>query len=138
MKQTEKLLKAAILAVTFLSLCVALYGISREGGRSLTGFLHGKADPLGIERIYVGAWEGKVSEEKGTWYIDLTVDEDFSFQKAAVNLELPEGAAVSGDTNCLLTELGGQYMVNLGVQDAALTITDGTTSRDYRFRIDIR
>ena len=63
--------------------------------------------------------------------------EDFSFQRAAIQVELPEGAYVSEDTNCLITELGGQYLVNLGVQDAALAITNGEVSRDYLFNINL-
>lgn len=135
-EKTEHWVKAAAAALVVLILIVAGYGLITSG--RLKAPKLGKTDPLGIEKIYVGSSEGTITEEDGTWYIDLTVDEDFSFQRAAVNLELPEGAGVSGDTNCLLTELGGQYIVNLGVQDAALTITDGEESRDYYFRIELK
>ena len=135
-EKTEHWVKAAAAALVVLILIVAGYGLITSG--KLKAPKLGKTDPLGIEKIYVGSSEGTITEEDGTWYIDLTVDEDFSFQRAAVNLELPEGAGVSGDTNCLLTELGGQYIVNLGVQDAALTITDGEESRDYYFRIELK
>lgn len=114
---------------------VAIYGMAQSVNLKFPKF--GKADPLGIERILVGPYEGTTTEEDGVWYIDLAVDEDFSFQRAAINLELPEGAYVSTDTNCLITELGGQYLVNLGVPEAALTITDGEESRDYLFRIEL-
>ena len=135
-EKTEHWVKAAAAALVVLILIVAGYGLI-TGGRLKAPKL-GKTDPLGIEKIYVGSSEGTITQEDGTWYIDLTVDEDFSFQRASINLELPEGAGVSGDTNCLLTELGGQYIVNLGVQDAALTITDGEESRDYYFRIELK
>lgn len=135
-EKTEHWVKAAAAALVVLILIVAGYGLI-TGGRLKAPKL-GKTDPLGIEKIYVGSSEGTITQEDGTWYIDLTVDEDFSFQRASINLELPEGASVSGDTNCLLTELGGQYIVNLGVQDAALTITDGEESRDYYFRIELK
>lgn len=135
-EKTEHWVKAAAAALVVLILIVAGYGLITSG--RLKAPKLGKTDPLGIEKIYVGSSEGTITEEDGTWYIDLTVDEDFSFQRASINLELPEGAGVSGDTNCLLTELGGQYIVNLGVQDAALTITDGEESRDYYFRIELK
>ena len=135
-EKTEHWVKAAAAALVVLILIVAGYGLITSG--RLKAPKLGKTDPLGIEKIFVGSSEGTITQEDGTWYIDLTVDEDFSFQRAAVNLELPEGAGVSGDTNCLLTELGGQYIVNLGVQDAALTITDGEESRDYYFRIELK
>ena len=135
-EKTEHWVKAAAAALVVLILIVAGYGLITSG--KLKAPKLGKTDPLGIEKIYVGSSEGTITEEDGTWYIDLTVDEDFSFQRASINLELPEGAGVSGDTNCLLTELGGQYIVNLGVQDAALTITDGEESRDYYFRIELK
>lgn len=135
-EKTEHWVKVAAAALVVLILIVAGYGLITSG--KLKAPKLGKTDPLGIEKIYVGSSEGAITEEDGTWYIDLTVDEDFSFQRASINLELPEGASVSGDTNCLLTELGGQYIVNLGVQDAALTITDGEESRDYYFRIELK
>ena len=135
-EKTEHWVKAAAAALVVLILIVAGYGLITSG--RLKAPKLGKTDPLGIEKIYVGSSEGTITQEDGTWYIDLTVDEDFSFQRASINLELPEGASVSGDTNCLLTELGGQYIVNLGVQDAALTITDGEESRDYYFRIELK
>ena len=134
-KKTDKKIKTAIIILIVLIIGVAGYGVAKSGKLKLPKF--GKTDPLGIERILVGSYEGIVTEEDGVWYIDLTVEEDFSFQRAAVQVELPEGAYVSIDTNCLITELGGQYLVNLGVPEAALTITDGEESRDYLFRIEL-
>ena len=134
-KKTDKKIKSVIIILIILIIGVAIYGVAQSGNLKFPRF--GKTDPLGIERILVGSYEGTITEEDGVWYIDLTVDEDFSFQRAAIQVELPEGAYVSEDTNCLITELGGQYLVNLGVQDAALTITDGEVSRDYLFNINL-
>lgn len=125
-----------IIILIILIIGVAIYGMAQSVNLKFPKF--GKTDPLGIERILAGSYEGTTTEEDGVWYIDLTVDEDFSFQRAAIQVELPEGAYVSEDTNCLITELGGQYLVNLGVQDAALTITNVEVSRDYLFRIDLK
>ena len=133
--KTERTVRAVVLILLILILCVAGYGAAKSGKLKLPKL--GKTDPLGIEHIVIGSCEADVTEEEGVWYIDLAVDEDFSFQRAAINLELPEGAYVSTDTNCLITELGGQYLVNLGVPEAALTITDGEESRDYLFRIEL-
>lgn len=135
-KKTDKKIKSVIIILIILIIGVAIYGMAQSVNLKFPKF--GKTDPLGIERILVGSYEGTTTEEDGVWYIDLTVDEDFSFQRAAIQVELPEGAYVSEDTNCLITELGGQYLVNLGVQDAALTITNGEVSRDYLFRIDLK
>ena len=134
-KKTDKKIKTAIIILIVLIIGVAGYGVAKSGKLKLPKF--GKTDPLGIERILVGSYEGTVTEEDGVWYIDLTVEEDFSFQRAAVQVELPEGAYVSTDTNCLITELGGQYLVNLGVPEAAIIITNGEESRDYFFRIEL-
>ena len=134
-KKTDKKIKKAIIILIVLIIGVAGYGVAKSGKLKLPKF--GKTDPLGIERILVGSYEGTVTEEDGVWYIDLTVEEDFSFQRAAVQVELPEGAYVSTDTNCLITELGGQYLVNLGVPEAAIIITNGEESRDYLFRIHL-
>lgn len=134
-KKTDKKIKSVIIILIILIIGVAIYGVAQSRNLKLPKF--GKTDPLGIERILVGSYEGTTTEEDGVWYIDLTVDEDFSFQRAAILVELPEGAYVSEDTNCLITELGGQYLVNLGVQDAALTITNGEVSRDYLFNINL-
>ena len=133
--QTDKRVRTGAIILIILILCVAGYGTAKSGKLKLPKL--GKTDPLGIEHIVIGSCEADVTEEEGVWYIDLAVDEDFSFQRAAINLELPEGAYVSIDTNCLITELGGQYLVNLGVPEAALTITDGEESRDYLFRIEL-
>lgn len=135
-KKTDKKIKSVIIILIILIIGVAIYGVAQSVNLKFPKF--GKTDPLGIERILAGSYEGTTTEEDGVWYIDLTVDEDFSFQRAAIQVELPEGAYVSEDTNCLITELGGQYLVNLGVQDAALTITNGEVSRDYLFRIDLK
>ena len=135
-KKTDKKIKSVIIILIILIIGVAIYGVTQSGNLKFPKF--GKTDSLGIERILVGSYEGTTTEEDGVWYIDLTVDEDFSFQRAAIQVELPEGAYVSEDTNCLITELGGQYLVNLGVQDAALTITNGEVSRDYLFRIYLK
>lgn len=134
-KKTDKKIKSVILILIILIIGVAIYGMAQSVNLKFPKF--GKTDPLGIERILVGSYEGTTTEEDGVWYIDLTVDEDFSFQRAAIQVELSEGAYVSEDTNCLITELGGQYLVNLGVQDAALTITNGEVSRDYLFRTNL-
>ena len=134
-KKTDKTIKSVIMILIILIIGVAIYGVAQSRNLKFPKF--GKTDPLGIERILVGSYEGTTTEEDGVWYIDLAVDEDFFFQRAAINLELPEGAYVSTDTNCLITELGGQYLVNLGVPEAALTITKGEESRDYLFRIEL-
>lgn len=134
-KKTDKKIKTAIIILIVLIIGVAGYGAAKSGKLKLPKL--SKTDLLGIERILVGSYEGTVTEEDGVWYIDLTVEEDFSFQRVAVQVEMPEGAYVSIDTNCLITELGGQYLVNLGVPEAALTITDGEESRDYLFRIEL-
>ena len=134
-KKTDKKIKSVIIILIILIIGVAIYGMAQSVNLKFPKF--GKTDPLGIERILAGSYEGTTTEEDGVWYIDLTVDEDFSFQRAAIQVELPEGAYVSEDTNCLITELGGQYLVNLGVQDAALTITNGEVSRDYLFNINL-
>lgn len=134
-KKTDKKIKSVIIILIILIIGVAIYGMAQSVNLKFPKF--GKTDPLGIKRILVGSYEGTTTEEDGVWYIDLTVDEDFSFQRAAIQVELPEGAYVSEDTNCLITELGGQYLVNLGVQDAALTITNGEVSRDYLFNINL-
>ena len=133
--QTDKQVRTGAIILIILILCVAGYGAAKSGKLKFPKL--GKTDPLGIEHIVIGSCEADVTEEDGVWYIDLTVEEDFSFQRAAVQVELPEGAYVSIDTNCLITELGGQYLVNLGVPEAALTITDGEESRDYLFRIEL-
>ena len=134
-KKTDKTIKSVFMILIILIIGVAIYGMAQSVNLKFPKF--GKTDPLGIERILVGSYEGTTTEEDGVWYIDLAVDEDFFFQRAAINLELPEGAYVSTDTNCLITELGGQYLVNLGVPEAALTITNGEESRDYLFRIEL-
>ena len=69
--------------------------------------------------------------------ICATLPIDFPFEKTTLNLELSDGAKVSDASNCILTDLGGRWVVNLTVEDACVVIEAGEQSRSYYFRLDV-
>ena len=134
----EKCILTVIAVLCVLALCVAGYGVwSMRGGGGISFGGVAENDPLMIRELIAGSHEAEILEEDGEYFIHLVVDEDFPFQKVALNLVLADGAMLSSETNCLLADLGGRPVVNLGVEDAALTIVNGEESRTYLFQIEL-
>ena len=94
-----------------------------------------------ITSVIIGDTEGTIEkvEEDGEerYEICATLPIDFPFEKTTLNLELADGAKVSDASNCILTDLGGRWVVNLTVEDACLVIEAGEQSRTYYFRLDV-
>ena len=94
-----------------------------------------------ITSVIIGDTEGTIEkvEEDGEerYEICATLPVDFPFEKTTLNLELSEGATLSDASNCLLTDLGGRWVVNLTVENACLVVEAGEQSRTYYFRLDV-
>ena len=95
-----------------------------------------------ITSVIIGDTEGTIekTEEDGKerYEICATLPVDFPFEKTTLNLELSEGATLSDASNCLLTDLGGRWVVNLTVENACLVVEAGGQSRTYYFRLDVK
>lgn len=137
----DRMILAAIIVLSFAALCVAGYGIGKMEGKRLSQEnaeeRQEEEDPLLIQELIAGEYTAEILEEDGEWLISLTLPDDFPFQQTTLNLQLPEGASVSGDSNCLITDMGGRPVVNLTVENAALTIINENESRVYRFQINL-
>ena len=138
--QTDRRIRGAILVLIILIFCVAAYGISillpKGAGRKKEAEVRPE-----ITSVIIGDTEGTIqqTEEDGKerYEICATLPIDFPFEKTTLNLELADGAKVSDASNCILTDLGGRWVVNLTVEDACLVIEAGEQSRSYYFRLDV-
>ncbi len=138
--QTDRRIRGAILVLVILILCVAAYGISTLLLKGSGKKKEAEAKPE-ITSGIIGDTEGTIEkvEEDGEerYEICATLPVDFPFEKTTLNLELADGAKVSDASNCILTDLGGRWVVNLTVEDACLVIEAGEQSRSYYFRLDV-
>ena len=140
--QTDKKIKGAILVLVILILCVAGYGISTMLPKETEKQAEADSQPEPeITSVIIGDTEGTIekTEEDGKerYEICATLPVDFPFEKTTLNLELSEGATLSDASNCLLTDLGGRWVVNLTVENACLVVEAGGQSRTFRFRESI-
>ena len=119
---------------------MAAYGISTLLPKGAGKKKEAKARPE-ITSVIIGDTEGTIEkvEEDGEerYEICATLPIDFPFEKTTLNLELSDGAKVSDASNCILTDLGGRWVVNLTVEDACVVIEAGEQSRSYYFRLDV-
>ena len=141
--QTDKKIKGAILVLVILILCVAGYGISTMLPKETEKQAEADSQPEPeITSVIIGDPEGTIekTEEDGKerYEICATLPVDFPFEKTTLNLELSEGATLSDASNCLLTDLGGRWVVNLTVENACLVVEAGGQSRTYYFRLDVK
>ena len=138
--QTDRRIRGAILVLVILILCVAAYGISTLLPKGAGKKKEAKARPE-ITSVIIGDTEGTIEkvEEDGEerYEICATLPIDFPFEKTTLNLELSDGAKVSDASNCILTDLGGRWVVNLTVEDACVVIEAGEQIRSYYFRLDV-
>lgn len=138
--QTDRRIRGAIIILVLLILCVAAYGISTLLPKGAGKKKEAEAKPE-ITSVIIGDTEGTIEkvEEDGEerYEICATLPIDFPFEKTTLNLELADGAKVSDASNCILTDLGGRWVVNLTVEDACLVIEAGEQSRTYYFRLDV-
>ena len=134
--QTDRRIRGAILVLIILILCVAAYGISTLLPRGAGKKKKAEAKPE-ITSVIIGDTEGTIEETEERYEICATLPIDFPFEKTTLNLELADGAKVSDASNCILTDLGGRWVVNLTVEDACLVVESGEQSRNYYFRLDV-
>lgn len=138
--QTDRRIRGAIIVLVILILCVAVYGISTLLPKGAGKKKEAEAKPE-ITSVIIGDTEGTTRQTEADgeerYEICATLPIDFPFEKTTLNLELADGAKVSDASNCILTDLGGRWVVNLTVEDACLVIEAGEQSRSYYFRLDV-
>lgn len=142
--QTDRKIKGVVLVLVILIICVAGYGIStlfqEKQEKQEEADTDSQPEPE-ITSVIIGDTEGTIekTEEDGKerYEICATLPVDFPFEKTTLNLELSDGATLSDASNCLLTDLGGRWVVNLTVENACLVVEAGGQSRIYYFRLDV-
>ena len=75
--------------------------------------------------------------KEAAYYIKVTVPEDFEFSKVPIELKLADGAVLSEESNCLVTDLAGRIIISLQVEHPILTVENGDQKRDYQFLISV-
>lgn len=145
----EKKILAVIAVLCVLAVCVAGYGVwsvNRPDGS-------GSGDVSNLTQKGIDIQEGmsfikKVSigdayadvvpdEEEGKFRIEASLPIETDTTQISCTLELYEGAYLSEDSNCIINDLGGQLLLNLGVEDAKLVISDGTANQTYTIVLSI-
>lgn len=118
--------------------CLALLGL---GLTLLCGCGAQAEDPLAIHELIIGGstatieTEGRGADTRYSIHIALPLETDF--YHCVVNLALADGASVSGDSPCLVTELAGRPVIDLTRDDRDLIVENGGKTRTYHFVVDL-
>lgn len=142
----EKRILTVIAVLCALAVCVAGYGAWSMTGadRAGSGELHigDEEIPDGtsyIKKVSIGDTYAEVvpDENPEEFRIEASLPIETDTTQISCTLELEEGAYLSEDSNCIINELGGQLLLNLGVEDARLVISDGETDQIYTIALFI-
>ena len=97
---------------------------------------------VAIKSFAIGDSIGQIETEwvkgKRQYVIVITLPDDYEFTKCIANIELAKGAAISSESPCLVDYLGGRPVLNLTLENRDLIITNGTKTRNYGFRIELK
>ena len=145
----EKKILAVIAVLCVLAVCVVGYGVwsmNKTGGFN-NGGLSGTTQESTeiqkgmsyIKKVSIGDAYADVvpDDESGKFRIEASLPIETDTTQISCTLELYEGAYLSEDSNCIINDLGGQLLLNLGVEDAKLVISDGTADQIYTIVLSI-
>ena len=151
--KTDRHILTAVLVLSFLALCVAVYGLgTMTGGRLFgngetetgepdgeTGGEESSAGGALIRKISIGEAYAEIvpGEEQGQYQIRAALPVTADLTRISCTLELAKGAQLSPDSNCIINELGGQLLLNLGVEDARLAVSDADEEQIYYIMLSI-
>lgn len=127
MKLTERKIKGAMAALVVLIILVAGYGIS--------GQKKGLFNKIGIKEpwitsVSIGPEYGQIekTDKKGNFRIEVSLPIDTDITQISCTLETSEGALDMMESNCIITDLGGKLLLNLGVEKPKLVLKAGEDS----------
>ncbi len=137
-KQTDRRIRGVIAVLVILILGVVIYGISSQVQKSQE---LSENDPLAILELTLNGNTTEIEKcgkgKEAAYYIKVTVPEDFEFSKVPIELKLADGAVLSEESNCLVTDLAGRIIISLQVEHPILTVENGDQKRDYQFLISV-
>lgn len=98
-------------------------------------------DPLAIREFVIGSSAATIETETHglarQYIIHIALPIETDFQRCAVNLVLAEGASLSGDSPCLVTELAGRPVIDLTCDQRTLIVENGGRTRVYSLVVDL-
>ncbi|MDO4262122.1 MAG: hypothetical protein Q4C82_08585 [Eubacteriales bacterium] len=136
-----RILLRIIQGLLVLCICLGFYQIAgRDAGEQPSGTA--SEDGVRLVRSAVigdtpAELETQGEGEDAVYVIAAALPADFPFERTTLYLELEDGARISDESNCILTDLGGRWVVNLTVENAAVVVSDGEHWQEYRFRLEL-
>lgn len=149
-KSTEKRFFLLVGILALLSIGILAYGAGTmlAGGNSRdrpvteeTGDEkdNGTTDGAFIKKVSIGDTYGTVTQgsEKDSYLIEAALPADTDITQISCTLELVDGASLAEESNCIINDLGGQLLLNLGVENAQLTVEKDGKTQIYLVELSI-
>lgn len=149
-KSTEKRFFLLVGILALLSIGILAYGVGTmlAGGNSRdrpvteeTGAEkdNGTTDGAFIKKVSIGDTYGTVTQgsEKDSYLIEAALPADTDITQISCTLELTDGASLAEESNCIINDLGGQLLLNLGVENAQLAVEKDGKTQIYLVELSI-
>ena len=149
-KSTEKRFFLLVGILALLSIGILAYGVGTmlAGGNSRdrpvteeTGAEkdNGTTDGAFIKKVSIGDTYGTVTpgSEKDSYLIEAAFPADTDITQISCTLELTDGASLAEESNCIINDLGGQLLLNLGVENAQLAVEKDGKTQIYLVELSI-
>lgn len=100
---------------------------------------NGTTDGAFIKKVSIGDTYGTVTpgSEKDSYLIEAVLPADTDITQISCTLELADGASLAEESNCIINDLGGQLLLNLGVENAQLTVEKDGKTQIYLVELSI-
>ena len=125
-KQTDRRIRGVIAVLVILILGVIIYGISSQIG----GFYRTSIREPWLTSVSIGPEHGQIekTDKKGDFSIAVSLPIDTDITQISCTLETSEGTLDMMQSNCIITDLGGKLLLNLGVEEPKLVLKAGGDS----------
>lgn len=99
----------------------------------------GTTDGAFIKKVSIGDTYGTVTpgSEKDSYLIEAVLPADTDITQISCTLELVDGASLAEESNCIINDLGGQLLLNLGVENAQLAVEKDGKTQIYLVELSI-
>ena len=149
-KSTEKRFFLLVGILALLSIGILAYGVGTmlAGGHSRDRPVteendaekdNGTTDGAFIKKVSIGDTYGTVTQgsEKDSYLIEAALPADTDTTQISCTLELTDGASLAEESNCIINDLGGQLLLNLGVENAQLAVEKDGKTQIYLVELSI-
>ena len=99
----------------------------------------GTTDDAFIKKVSIGDTYGTVTQgsEKDSYLIEAALPAGTDITQISCTLELTDGASLAEASNCIINDLGGQLLLNLGVENAQLAVEKDGKTQIYLVELSI-